>query len=263
MRKYACKVAYDGSDFFGFQRQKEERTVQGELERFLSYYLGSDVSIKGAGRTDKGVHALSQFISFESPRELEADSFFLAADRLLPKSIFVLAIYEVGDSFHPRLSPHMKKYRYDLEEGISNPFLRNYRTYFRNKDFDGKRFEEALKLFEGSHDFSCFTGKEEDPGDYIRDIKEVKVEKHGNLYRISFVSRGFMRYQVRMMVGAAYEVATGSPFSYIEDRLSKKTDKLSALLGPEGLYLEEITYDEEPKLLGERKLPAIGLPGWC
>ena len=129
-------MSYDGHNFKGFQRQINERTVQQEVESVLSKIFNSEIVITASGRTDAGVHALKQVITFTPNKEVNDLSLLrYSLNRMLPNDIHINTIKEVNDDFHPRFSAYSKTYKYLLNMGEANPFYENYRYEFKSKEF--------------------------------------------------------------------------------------------------------------------------------
>ena len=167
MRNVLATISYNGRLFNGFQRQPDKRTVQWEFEKVLSYMVGRRMNVHGAGRTDKGVHALGQSVSFFLPVERDLETFRRALNRVLPNDIVVHSLVEVPEDFDARHSSCAKVYKYVFSWGDKDPFQEGLRTELGLRDFDLKTFEEALSYFVGTHDFSNFTSKIEDNADFV------------------------------------------------------------------------------------------------
>lgn len=246
--KYLAKVAYSGEGYNGFQRQPHKKTIQGELEKQLSFILGAETNIKGAGRTDAGVHAKGQTFSFESKAIPDIDSFLKALNRLLPEDIYVLSIKEVDDGFDARHSCVGKVYEYRFTVNQRDPLLTGKIAQLRRDDFKFDGFLRGLSVFKGKHNFQNFTTKPEDNHEFVREVEIVDIhqEQDGNLVSVTLKADGFMRYQIRLMIGAAIRVATGrmEP-EEIEKRLLQPTREIMPYKAPaEGLCLLEVLYDE-------------------
>ena len=246
--RYLAKVSYDGSRFYGFQRQPDLRNVQSELEKALTFLNGGKKStIVGAGRTDAGVHALGQRISFDLNREEDEEELLKGFNHLLPIDIRVLSIKKVDSSFNARHSSLKKVYSYHFSWKEVDPFESYYVAYVNNFPFDKNKFIEAMNAFKGRHKFWNFTSKESDVGDFIRSIDKIEFEfddeKERGLVRLTGDS--FMTYQVRMMVGAALRVSWGKEdVKYIVDKLNSEKRHISSFKAPaEGLYLEDVLYE--------------------
>ena len=250
--KYFGKVSYSGERYNGFQRQKKLLTVQGELEKQLSFLCGQPTLIKAAGRTDAGVHAKGQTFSFESKSIPDVAAFLKALNRLLPEDIYVLELKEVEDSFDARHSCCGKIYQYRFSVNQRYPLLTGKIAQLRRDDFHLEGFLQALNEFNGTHNFQNFTTKPEDNHDFIRTVKVLDpvVEDEGNLITITFVGTGFMRYQIRFMVGAAIRVATNRlTVEDIRARLNQSKREIMPFKAPaEGLCLMEVLYEKPASL---------------
>ncbi len=238
-------ISYDGHNFKGFQRQIKERTVQQEIETVLSRIFNTDIVISASGRTDAGVHALKQVVTFMPNKEV-SDLALLrySLNRMLPNDIHVNAIQFVDDSFHPRLHALLKTYKYILNMGEANPFYENYRYEFKRK-LDVNKVLEAKELFVGEHNFKNFTTKEEDNHDYVRTINSIDVKQDEDVLEITLIGNGFMRYMVRMIVGTLIAIGIGKEDkSFIVNKL-EDTNRMPVIYKapPQGLYLVDVKYE--------------------
>lgn len=238
-------ISYDGHNFKGFQRQIKERTVQQEIETVLSRIFNTDIVISASGRTDAGVHALKQVVTFMPNKEV-SDLALLrySLNRMLPNDIHVNAIQFVDDSFHPRLHALLKTYKYILNMGEANPFYENYRYEFKRK-LDVNKVLEAKELFVGEHNFKNFTTKEEDNHDYVRTINSIDVKQDEDVLEITLIGNGFMRYMVRMIVGTLIAIGIGKEDkNFIINKL-EDTNRMPVIYKapPQGLYLVDVKYE--------------------
>lgn len=239
--RYKAKISYDGSLYYGFQRLNELPTIQKELEKAVSIINKKDTVVKGASRTDKGVHAYGQVIHFDLDYEVPADRLVGAINAILPRDIRVLEIKVVDDDFHARRSAVGKKYIYKINLGEYNVFLDRYYLQYPYR-IDIKKMEECSRIFLGVHNFKNFTAGARDNYDAI--IKEINFIENGNFLEIEFVGKSFYRYMVRNMVGAMIDVARGK-YSILEvkellDNWSEKGQMQTA--SPNGLYLVDVYY---------------------
>lgn len=244
MRNYKVIISYNGTNFNGYQKQNNLRTVQGEIEKVLKQIHGYEVKSFGSGRTDKGVHALGQTFNFESELNMNCEQFKKGFNALLPDDIYVKSVEEVGLDFHSRYSCFDKEYHYILNVGEYNPLEKDY-VYQFNRDLNVDKMIEACDLFIGEHDFRNFCASEEEKvKDYIRTIKHIDIIKEGNKLIFKFKGNGFLRYMVRMIVAILVEVGKGKKDkSFIKERLDtnelkRSNYKVSAC----GLYLVGVNY---------------------
>ena len=244
--KLLCCVSYLGTNYQGWQKQPDTPTVQGEIEKVLSQILNKEISIYGSGRTDAGVHAENQYFHFEIEKTIDLDRLRYSANCLLPKDIFIKKITQVDDSFHARYSAKSKTYSYRILFGERNPFKDALETSIPY-EVDHNLLIESLKLFEGTHNFMDFTSKEEDEDGFVRTIYsvETKFDENTNEFEVVFNGNGFMRYQIRNMVGTALAVASHKEnIDFIKYHLSNRTSReiVSYKASPEGLYLMDVNY---------------------
>ena len=245
--KYCVTVSYCGRVYYGFQRQKNKVTVQGTIEKYLSDYLGAPTPIKAAGRTDTGVHALGQTFCFESSKALHEERFRLTMNRLLPKDIYFVSVAAVSDSFDARHSCKGKIYEYRFTVLKRNPLWVGLVAHLQRDDFKFEAFLQGLEPFKGEHNFRNFTTKPEDVAGFIRHVDSIEAtyDVMQDLVVVRFQGDGFMRYQIRLMVGSAIKVGLGklTPKD-IEQSLSENGERkiVPYKADPEGLYLMEVLY---------------------
>ena len=245
--KYCVTLSYCGRAYYGFQRQKNHVTVQGTIEKVLSEYMGTPTTIKAAGRTDTGVHAIGQTFCFESRKPLREERFLATMNRLLPKDIYFRSMREVDDSFDARHSCVGKVYEYRFTVLKRNPLWVGLVTHLQRDDFKFEPFLQGLMPFKGEHNFRNFTTKPEDVASFIRHIESIdaRYEEKDDLVIVRFRGDGFMRYQIRMMVGAAIRVGLGKlEVADIEKALDENSPRhvVPFKADPDGLYLVEVLY---------------------
>ncbi|QIL45925.1 tRNA pseudouridine(38-40) synthase TruA [Vagococcus coleopterorum] len=247
MARYKAVIAYDGTNYCGFQTQENGKTVQSELEKTLTKFNnGIHVPIQGSGRTDSGVHAEGQVIHFDMPNERDEEKLRHAFDTQSPADIAVKSVEMVDDEFHARYLAKGKTYHFYVDtKRPRSPFTRYYAAFFPY-DLDIKKMQEAAKLLLGTHDFSgfCATGTEIE--DKVRTVYQADVEEiePGRL-RFSFSGNGFLYKMVRIMVGTLLKI--GNDRMEVENISKILETKDRNLAGPtahpEGLYLMEVRYE--------------------
>ena len=235
------KVSYDGSGFYGFQRLNEYRTVQKVLEEALGVINKGEVLVKGASRTDKGVHAYGQMIHFDIDYDIPVDRLMYAVNRILDNDIRVLDCKKVGNDFHARFNVKRKKYVYKINLGDFDCLKSRYFLQVYEK-LDIDKMRECAKVFLGYHDFRNFVAGERD--NYLMCVEDIKFNMNNDILEIEFLGKSFYRYMVRNMVGAMLEV--GMHKKEICD-VSKMLDdymiKKQMMTAPAcGLYLMDIEY---------------------
>lgn len=239
--RYLMKVSYDGSGFYGFQRLNDYRTVQKVLEEALGVINKGDVLVKGASRTDKGVHAYGQMIHFDIDYDIPVDRLMYAVNRILDNDIRVLDCKKVGNDFHARFNVKRKKYVYKINLGDFDCLKSRYFLQVYEK-LDIDKMRECAKVFLGCHDFRNFVAGERD--NYLMCVEDIKFNMSNDILEIEFLGKSFYRYMVRNMVGAMLEV--GMHKKEICD-VSKMLDdymiKKQMMTAPAcGLYLMDIEY---------------------
>ena len=236
--------SYKGTNYYGWQKQVGFVSIQSKIEEVLSQIYDTPISITGSGRTDAGVHAKKQYFHFVVEKEKNLKQLVYAMNKMLPEDIHILSLEKVDDDFHARYNAKRKIYEYDIL--LKNKEVFNYDlAYLYPMDLDIDLLKEALKLFEGEHNYQDFTSKEEDEGNFIRTIYSIDVIKDNDLIKIVFEGNGFMRYQIRNMVGAAIAVANKKEdISFINYHLGdKKVREIIAYKAPAvGLYLVDVKY---------------------
>lgn len=241
-----CQVSYKGTNYQGWQKQKNAPTVQETIEKVLSKILNSEINIQGSGRTDAGVHAQRQYFHFDTEKDIDINRLRYSANCLLPKDIFINEIKVVDDDFHARYSAKGKTYTYIMRLDERNPFNYEFETNIPY-DVDIKLLVDALKSFEGKHNFQDFTSKEEDEDGFVREITSVQASylEQVKQFIVSFTGNGFMRYMIRNMVGTALAIASGKEeLNYIEKHLkdSKVREIVPYKAPAEGLFLVDVNY---------------------
>ena len=240
-----ARVAYDGTDFSGFQRQKNERSVQGELEKTLTRMNGGQfVDVQGAGRTDAGVHAADQVIHFDLPQRRDEEKLRFALDTQTPEDVSVSFLKEVAQDWHARYQPHEKTYVFYLQTGKPrSPFKRRYASYFPYP-LDVDKMQEAMQALVGKHDFTGFTATGGSVEDKVRIIYEANLQQEGDMLSFTFRGNGFLYKQIRNMIGTLIKIGNGKfPEERIQEILASGNRQLAGPTAhPEGLFLKEVRY---------------------
>ncbi|RUM46104.1 MAG: tRNA pseudouridine(38-40) synthase TruA [Hydrogenimonas sp.] len=236
-------IAYDGAAFYGFQSQTTTpKTVTGALSR-AGAKLGINSPIIGSGRTDRGVHATGQVIHFDLPTHWQnnLEKLKTVYNRLLSPHIQIKTITPVDDSFHARFNAKRRIYRYVFKATPLTPFESLYACHLHHCDPEKLRI--ALKRFEGTHDFYGFHKKGSDPGSTVRTIFRTDVKTFRRYIMLYIEANGFLRSQVRMIVGATTAFMHGSlTLEQIDEQLAKKAIHTTVLAPPQGLYLARVIY---------------------
>lgn len=239
--RYLITFSYDGTLFYGYQKQPNLRTIEGELEDALKFISGgNNIVVHSSGRTDRKVHAINQKAHFDLDKEISLYKLKSALNTYTGKDIYIKNIEVVPDNFHARYTVKRKKYIYKINIGEYNPIERNY-VFQLNKKLDINVMNSEIKHLVGTHDFSSFANMEDKKSSYVRTIYDAFIEKKDDIITITFIGDGFLKYQVRNMVGALIETSTKK--RNIKEIINKK-DRTSygKIAPPEGLYLMDVEY---------------------
>ena len=239
--RYLVSLSYDGSKFHGFQRLNNHLSVQEEVEKALSKINKSVVVVKGAGRTDRGVHALGQCISFDLNINIDVENLKEALNSLLKPSIYVNYCKEVSNDFHARFDCQEKTYQYIINLGEYNPIDNDY-IYNYNYKLNIHKMKEASKYLLGAHSYKAFTSGERT--NYNSIINKIKIQKKKDILLITFKGKSFYRYMIRNMVGALILVGENKQEpEIIKTMLEKNKKVVNYITVPaSGLYLVDIKY---------------------
>lgn len=242
--RYLIKFSYDGSNFSGYQRQFGLRTVEECFNKAL-YDINNhkDTIIYSSGRTDARVHALEQTAHFDLDIKITLFKLKCALNSLLPSDIHVFSTEIVDKDFHARYNVKTKIYEYLLNEGEYAPIDRNY-VYQYNKKLDINKMNEAIEYFVGKHDFKNYVSRESVKNDYIRTIYNASIKRNENIVKFTFEGTGFMKYQVRNMVGTLIKVGSGKLLPGDVKKILENEKYINKVLtiNPEGLYLKKVNY---------------------
>jgi tRNA pseudouridine38-40 synthase len=257
MRYFKLTIAYDGTDFHGWQMQTGKPTIQGEIVNVLRRLTQENTALHGAGRTDAGVHALGQVGSFRTQSGLSAEEFQRALNALLPNSIRIVAAEEVGPEFNARWSARGKIYRYRLYRGrVVPPMIWRYVLHYPFP-LDEGAMRDAAARFVGTHDFASFaasTGSEDDDKERSteREIYSTELVRTPDNEELVFTAcgRSFLRYMVRKMVGTLLDVGRGRLKPEDIERLYELRDrsKSGPTVPPQGLVMVEVQHEEAWRL---------------
>ncbi|MCE2458312.1 MAG: tRNA pseudouridine(38-40) synthase TruA [Dehalococcoidia bacterium] len=249
--RLALIVEYDGTEYSGFQYQKNARTVQEEIEKAIESLTGEAVRIKAAGRTDAGVHAMGQVVAFDTEATYDPGTVMRALNARLPHDIAVRSAHRAKPGFDPRRDATSRLYRYTLlVSGTRSPLMRRYAHRIHlTPDLDSMR--AAAAHMEGTNDFANFGGALEDPeASTVRRVDRIDLESDGPPRQVTIDVEGsaFLPHQVRRMAGALVDVGTGRlTVSDVEKQISMAGDAPPArALPPQGLCLIRVKYEDGP-----------------
>ncbi len=247
MRNIKLVIEYDGKEFNGWQKQPTKLNIQGEIEKAIKQITGEEVDLTASGRTDAGVHALGQVANFKTNSNIPIEKIPIALNSNLKKSIVIKSAEEVEERFHSRLNCKRKTYRYIINNSkYGTAIYRNLETHIPMK-LDIQKMQEAVKYFEGEHDFKAFKASGTSSKSSVRTIYKAEVIDAGNerIY-IELTGNGFLYNMVRIIAGTLVEVGLGKiePNEIKTIRESKKRENAGKTLPPQGLYLVNVEYEK-------------------
>ena len=244
MRNLRLDLCYDGTRYRGFQRLSgAENTIQGKLETTLSRILGETVTVSGSGRTDAGVHARGQVVSFHCDSAMACEEILRQLRRYMPEDIGIYSCKEVSPRFHARLNARTKTYCYRIwNSELPCVFERRYVMTDPEK-LDVNRMRRAAVYFLGEHDFSAFCANKHMKKSTIRRIDSLEIDEVGEEIRITVCGNGFLYNMVRILTGTLLEIGHGkrTPDS-IPTLFGADREEAGPLVPAQGLCLMEVTY---------------------
>jgi tRNA pseudouridine38-40 synthase len=248
-RTFLATLQYDGTGFVGWQRQPAGRSVQGEFERVLERLFARRTVAHAAGRTDAGVHAMGQGISFSAPADWSHSALHRALNALLPRDCWVAGVHAMQPGFHARKSAISRRYRYDigLDEASASPFRSKY-EWALCRPVDIELLHAATKTIHGEHDFRGFAAKTDKPHYRCRILQANWLQRpSGKGISFSIEADRFLQRMVRMLVGTMIDIGTGRrPLSDMAELLdSDNNQNTGAPAPPHGLYFEAALYPPE------------------
>jgi len=246
MFNYLLKIEYDGTNFVGWQSQKNGKSIQNSIEKALNKVLKTKIRIAGSGRTDKGVHALSQYANFKLKKKInEKKTFLNSVNHFLKKScISILDVKTKNNNFHARFSAKLRTYEYLIINRQGNLSINRDRAWHVKKNINLKLLKKGAKILEGTHDFSIFRASSCSAKSPIRKMQLIKVSKTNTKIKIRFSSKSFLQNQVRSMVGCLKYLSTGK-WSLADFKKAFKSKKRELCAPPApacGLYLFNVKY---------------------
>jgi len=244
--RYAIGLEYDGSEFLGWQIQRQEPTVQGCLEKAVSSVADHEARVICSGRTDSGVHALGQIAHFDTGASRPERSWILGLNSNLPDGISVLWIRAVDESFHARFSAFSRSYRYVILNRWIRPALEARRMSWCRRPLDADKMDEAAQALLGEHDFTSFRARACQARHAIREIQQISVQRMADVVALEVTANGFLYHMVRNIAGSLLRVGLGEEtVSWVKEVLEKTDRTLAAPTAPpEGLYFVGARYPD-------------------
>ncbi len=242
--RFLIKFSYDGTNYNGYQKQPHKETIEEKLEIALTKINNNKkTSVCASGRTDKGVHALTQYAHADLDVNITENKLKRAMNSNLPEDIHVIETKQVDDNFHARYNVKQKEYQYLINVGEYNPIDRNY-IFQYNHELNIEAMKQAIDVFEGTHDFRAFVTQNKEKGNCVRSITNAEIERQGDIIVINFRGDGFLRYQVRNMVGILIRVGENKLTRKDVEQILDSCDRTkSGKTAPAcGLYLTRVFY---------------------
>ena len=248
MRRLRFEVAYEGTDFNGWQVQPGLPTIQGTLEQVIGRIEGGVVHVAGSGRTDAGAHACAQVAAVSITNPIPVENFRRAVNRLLPAAIRISRVREAREEFHPRFDARRKTYEYRIfRDEVCSPFLRRY-VHHHPYPLDEAAMTEAARVLEGEHDFTAFAAADERDAlgaSKVREIFRSALTRSEHLLTYTATGSGFLKHMVRNIVGALLEI--GKRNMSVAELTARLKPGFRGNAGPtvpaRGLFLISVEYE--------------------
>lgn len=238
-------ISYDGTNYHGWQRQKDKVTIQQTLESALEKILNKKIILTGAGRTDAGTHAIAQIANFKIDRiRIPLNKLSVALNSTLPNDIRVLSSEIVHENFHAQKSAKSKIYLYViLNNPVQSPFSARYSWHIPHK-INLNRMRRAVKMLKGKHDFKSFMSVGSNMKSTVRNLIEIKIKKKNSQIIFTFEADGFLKQMVRNITGTLVEIGSGKrePEEILKILNAKDRTKVGVCAPAKGLFLLEVNY---------------------
>ena len=256
-RNILLTIEYDGTSFYGWQRQPEARTVQGELEKALSKVCGTEIKINGTSRTDAGVHALGQQASFRGTFGIPTERLQTAVNNMLSggkqsrekcSDVKITEVREMPLEFHARFDSKGKKYRYLIRNAEEPDIFKRNNCYQVKEPLDIEAMQKAAEYIVGTHDFACFQSAGGNVRETtVRTVYSLDVKREGENIIIEIAGDGFLYNMVRIITGTLVEAGNGKRKPEELENIIRSADRTKAghTAPAEGLYLVEVYYDKK------------------
>jgi tRNA pseudouridine38-40 synthase len=257
--RFAAGIEYDGSDFFGWQRQAEGRTVQACVEKAISAVADQPVSAVCAGRTDTGVHATGQVIHFDTGAVRPTSNWLRGANSNLPDDISVQWLVEADAAFHARFSATQRHYRYIIYNYPARSALLGKHACWQYTNLDADTMALAGLCLQGEHDFTSFRAVACQAHSPVRTIHSLEVKRSGRFITIDIIANAFLHHMVRCIAGVLIKTGCGEqPPGWVREVLQAKDRRVSGVNAPPaGLYLVEVRYPVHFQVPSNSRLPAF------
>ncbi len=246
MYRYQILIEYDGKDYVGWQKQKNGKSIQSQIQNCMSKILKEKIKLYGSGRTDSGVHAINQSAHFDTKKIIINLFKFLSSLNhfLYPKKITIKKINKKKSSFHSRYSAKEREYKYIILNRNAPSVLENYKVWHLKKKLDLNSMKKGAKKLVGTHNFNAFRSSNCDAKSPIKTIKKISITKKNEKITFTFRSKSFLKNQVRSMIGCLKYIGEKKwKVEDLEKVLNSKSRKFCAPPAPaHGLFLSKVIY---------------------
>lgn len=245
VRNIKIKIAYDGTNYHGWQTQLNMPTIQETIERAINIVMKQEANLIGSGRTDRGVHAMGQVANFTADTNIPEDKIKIALNANLPKDIRIIESEYISSEFNSRFDAHDKTYMYQIyNDRVWSPFYSRY-SCFVPSNLDFEQMEKAVKFLIGTHDFKSFMAAGSEVKTTVRTIYDAQLIKEGNHIKLYVTGNGFLYNMVRIIAGTLIDIGKGIKAGHCIEEAINHTDR--TLLGhtaePQGLFLVNVNYE--------------------
>ena len=245
MRNIKIIIEYEGSNYFGWQKQPEGPTIQETIENALEKITGESIALLGSGRTDSGVHARGQVASFKTESHIKATEFQMGLNSTLPKDITILDAQEVDPDFHAQFSTRSKVYNYQILNRTHPSALLRKRSWYIPAPLDIDQMKKSAEYLIGEHDFKAFAQSGTEVRTTLRTVLRAHIEqKDNNIIEFNIEATGFLKRMVRLITGTMVQVGKGriTPLDFSKILDSGEKTKFVYAAPAHGLYLQEVKY---------------------
>jgi tRNA pseudouridine38-40 synthase len=244
MRNIMLLIEYDGTEYYGWQKQSNVPTIQEEIEKAINKITGENIVLIGAGRTDKGVHAKGQVANFSTKSNIPSNKFKFAINSCLPKDIAIVDSREVNKDFHSRYDAVGREYKYLIYNNlIRSPLLERY-SYHVPYELDFKKMQNSIDDLLGTHDFISFMASGSYVKDTIRTIDFVCLSKNRNILEFKIRGNGFLYNMVRIIIGTLVDIGSNKCNNSLSCIIESKNRENAGHTAPsKGLFLEKVFYN--------------------
>ena len=243
--KLAFTLEYDGTNFSGFQKQNNAITIQEHIENALKNITGSEIKINYSGRTDAGVHALSQVFDFDTNIERDNDNWINGINSNLPKSIAVKDMFNVNENFNSRFSALERRYAYVIYNTKKKPLFFDKFSYWVTNELDINDMKDQLNMFLGEHNFNSFRSSSCNSNNSIKKVSYVDIQRSNNFIIVTVAANAFLQNMVRIMVGTIIDIAKKENDLSITEILKKEDRKFAGKTAPpNGLFFLGPSYPD-------------------